>query len=47
MIPGPSITVTVLDAPVAAPLTNKPNDDIENESITFEAPAGGVTYEFR
>ena len=48
MIPGPSITVTVLDAPVAAPLTtNKPNDTIcENESITFEAPAGGVTYEF-
>ena len=45
---GPSITVTVLDAPVAAPLTtNKPNDTIcENESITFEAPAGGVTYEF-
>ena len=29
VIPGPSITVTVLDAPVAAPLTtNKPNDTI-------------------
>ena len=39
VIPGPSITVTVLDAPAVAPLTtNKPNDTIcENESITFEA----------
>ena len=52
VIPDASITGNkywmLLDGYCSFPITtNKPNDTIcENESITFEAPAGGVTYEF-